>query len=83
MNDTQKSQIENMRMAGIGYTKIAKELKLSENTVKSFCRRNNLTKPEKITASQQKEPSIKDYFCRQCGKAVAQNDKKKREKVLL
>lgn len=44
MNDMKKSQIINMRAEGLGYRVIAKELNISENTIKSFCRRNNLAK---------------------------------------
>ncbi len=42
MNVRQKEQISRMRHEGIGYSKIAQRLGLSENTVKSYCKRNNL-----------------------------------------
>ena len=35
--------IRQMRAAGYGYMKIAQELGISENTVKSFCRRKGLS----------------------------------------
>lgn len=43
MTDAQKEKIRFWRMEGLGYGTIAARLGLSENTVKSFCRRNNLT----------------------------------------
>lgn len=43
MTNEQKTRVTAMRKAGIGYTKIAQETGISENTVKSFCRRNGLT----------------------------------------
>ena len=52
MTESQKQQIISFRRQGIGYLKIAQELGISQNTVKSYCRRNNLTKPiEKDTAA--------------------------------
>lgn len=41
MTDKQKSEIDRMHKDGIGYKKIAIALALSENTVKSYCRRLN------------------------------------------
>jgi len=42
MNINQKMKIGEMRGQGMTYSAIAIELGLSENTVKSYCRRNNL-----------------------------------------
>lgn len=42
MTDEQCQKITNLRTAGNGYNKISKLLGLSENTVKSFCRRKKL-----------------------------------------
>ena len=42
MTDEQCQKITNLRAAGNGYKKISKLLGLSENTVKSFCRRRKL-----------------------------------------
>ena len=42
MTANQKRRITLMRQQNIGYATIANELKLSLNTVKSFCRRNGL-----------------------------------------
>lgn len=43
MTENQKEKIHKFRMQGYGYIKIAQELGISENTVKSYCRRNKLT----------------------------------------
>ena len=43
MTDSQKEQIDIMRLSGYGYLKIAKALGVSENTVKSYCRRQKST----------------------------------------
>lgn len=66
MTIEQKNIIASMRKAGVGYTKIAQEIGVSENTVKSFCRRNGLTvsavqpESEKVTVPAEKS-------CRFCG----------------
>lgn len=76
MNDIQKSQITDMRAAGMGYSVIAKQLDISENTVKSYCRRNGLSKTDTIKPV---EPiaSENQVCCKNCGKIVIQNDKRK------
>lgn len=61
MDNTTKQKIINLRKSGLGYTKISQILNMSVNTVKSFCRRNNIT----IT-----DISQNTEFCRQCGKPV-------------
>lgn len=40
MTDAQKENIRYLRGEGLGYRAIASRLGISENTVKSFCRRN-------------------------------------------
>ena len=37
MTDTQRNEIQRLRLAGLGYVKIAQTLTLPVNTVKSFC----------------------------------------------
>ena len=40
MTDKQKEQIRKLRNKGASYTYISKKLKISANSVKSFCRRD-------------------------------------------
>ena len=42
MTDIQKYKALDLREKGLSYSEIAKQIKASINTVKSFCRRNNL-----------------------------------------
>lgn len=44
MTDLQKLQIRQLRNEGKSYSKIAAELGVSENTIKSYCRRNKIGK---------------------------------------
>jgi IS30 family transposase len=70
MTDNQKTQIRTLRMRGLGYIKIAQVLGISENTVKSFCRRNNLS--SKFV--QKENVLINDdiSFCRKCNTEIHQ-----------
>ena len=49
MTDLQKDTIRAMRLQGISYVKIGEELGLSDNTVRSYCRRNGLGEKAKNT----------------------------------
>ena len=59
MNDLQKEKIKAMRLQGIGYVKIGEALGISDNTVRSFCRRNSLGDTAKNTV-----------VCKYCGKLI-------------
>lgn len=66
MTEEQKKQIKDLRMKGVGYKKIAQYIGLSENTVKSFCRRTAMQKQEMAA------PIKSDSVCECCGKTMAQ-----------
>ncbi len=72
MTESQKRQIHLLRKEGYGYSRIASELGVSQNTVKSYCRRNRLTEDEKKAAI--------NTTCLQCGAPVEQNEKRKQKK---
>jgi transposase len=72
MNDMQKAKIQELRLQGAGYRKIAKEMGLSENTVKSYCHRHPQT--------EQKTDSEHIHYCLQCNKTIEQNSKRKEKK---
>ena len=67
MTKQQKEKIIKMRRDGFSYSRISKALGVSENTVKSFCRRNNLGSA--YTKSFFQKDGI---FCRQCGTPLTQ-----------
>ena len=70
MTNEQKEKIIRFRRQGFGYADIGRELGISKDTVKSFCRRNGLM------VSGSKPVDDKDR-CRECGKALVQQEKKK------
>ncbi len=77
MTDTQKAKIKELRLAGYGYKRVAQALSLSVDTVKSYCRKNNL-------GGVMAEPPLSSLngktYCRQCGKELLQ---KPNQKALL
>ena len=70
MTNLEKHKIMTLREKGYGYIKIANELGMSANTVKSFCRRNSILKPK----------ADDKHSCKYCGKEVAQNKGRKEKK---
>ena len=65
MTNEQKLMIEAYRKKGVGYKQIAKELEMSPNSVKSYCRRNNLS-------NENLKQNDGESSCEQCGKIIQQ-----------
>lgn len=74
MTDAQKKQIENLRNVGYGYKRIAEQMELSENTVKTYCRRHDLGGIRAMRGSAKKN------VCRCCGVPVEQQPGRKEKK---
>ena len=66
MTNEQKEKIIRFRRQGFGYADIGRELGISKDTVKSFC----------LMVSGSKPVDDMDR-CRECGKALVQQEKKK------
>ncbi len=77
MTDQQKMQINRLRSEGHGYGCIAALLGLSENTVKSHCRRNGLAGK---LGSIIRESGGPVHLCPQCGLPVRQTPGRKEKK---
>lgn len=75
MTETQKQQIREYREFGYGYKKIGQLAGISENTVKTFCRRNGLGG----TAAAGKPAQAGDS-CLCCGKLIVQAPGRKKRK---
>ena len=63
MTDEDRMRIVELRKEGNGCKRIAQLLGISENTIKSFCRRRHLLK---------ENPEDKKDACPCCGKALVQ-----------
>lgn len=59
MTDIQKGLIDKLRSQGYGYGRIAAELSMSKNTVKSYCQRNKIAEYAPCSA-----------LCKQCGAPI-------------
>ena len=76
MNDTQRQQIKKLRGEGYGYGRIAQSLGLSENIIKTYCRRHGLG-----GVAINPTPADEDvHHCLCCGIVVAQNNGRKEKR---
>ncbi len=79
MRDYEKSQIIKLRAEGNGYGKIARTLGISLNTVKSFCRRNDVRAGMTVDAPVT-EYSGENTTCPNCGTPIRQIAGQKKKK---
>lgn len=70
MTDIQKKQITEMRTNGMIFASIASELRLSINSVKSFCRRNHIMPMIKSKCEMKSSPIPQYERCKHCGKKL-------------
>ena len=73
MTDKEKQQIKALRESGESYAQISKMMDLPINSIKTYCRRNNLT-------SIDVEREDKTSTCLECGKPIEQNPGRKKKK---
>mgnify|MGYP000860860568 CR=1 FL=1 len=74
MNDLQREHIVMLRNSGGSYSEISRALGISINTIKSFCRRNNLGG----RASQRSlNENIQQIYCKMCGKRLEMKPNRK------
>jgi endogenous inhibitor of DNA gyrase (YacG/DUF329 family) len=81
MMNEQKLHIKKLRDEGFGYIRVAQTLGISVNTVKSFCRRNNLTGKATVKIPKTQVQADKGiHVCDYCGVAVEQNPGRKEKR---
>ena len=73
MTDKEKQQIKALRESGESYAQISKMMDLPINSIKTYCRRNNLT-------SIDVEREDKTSTCLECGKPIEQTPGRKKKK---
>ena len=73
MTTAQKQRIEYLRSKGESYGAIANDLDISENTVKSYCRRNNIG-----VAIRQEESAVNT--CANCGSPLQHTPRAKQKR---
>ena len=69
MTTDEKNSIDRLHLQGMGYRKIADELEISQNTVKSYRKRNTKTSLAKEVSG----------VCKQCGKSIEQIPHKRKK----
>lgn len=72
MTDEQKEKIRSMRIQGIGYRLIAKELCLKENQVQLFCKTNGLAGSADLTRLNYPIWCFQNNRCLVCGAKLKQ-----------
>lgn len=72
MTNEQKQRIAELRSTGISYAKIGEAIGISGDTVKTYCRRNNITVNQKSSAFD-----TTPTFCKECGAPLMQIEKRK------
>ena len=77
MTAIQKIQIQRHRTEGLGYTAISQIMGLPYNTVKSFCKRNNLGGRLATNISVETQTSV---CCKKCGAQLVQTEGRKVKK---
>ena len=75
MNTIQKQKIAELKSQGESYSQIAALLGISENTIKSHCRRNNLCSAKNVICS-----TTADDSCQQCGRNLKHIERHKKKK---
>lgn len=79
MTENQKTRIAGLRAKGMGYGKIAQELGVPVNTIKSYCRRNSLGGNASVEVPV-KALSGETSYCENCGKEIHQIAKQKKKR---
>ena len=72
MTNEQKRTIALLRFKGVTYAKIGETRGISKDTVKSYCRRNNLSAPQVAPVSD-----TGSSVCRECGAPLVQPEKQR------
>ncbi|MGO1368527.1 helix-turn-helix domain-containing protein [Senegalia sp. (in: firmicutes)] len=75
MTDYERQEIYKLRKEGLGYKAIGTMLGLTRDTVRSFCRRNNLGGNGKIVSLNIEVMKDKKLLCLNCGKFMKVKNK--------
>lgn len=78
MNDIEREQVKKLRERGYSYGRIASQLGLSKDTIKSYCRRHGLAGYANPNIAGKQIDDLK--FCKTCGMVVIQNPGRKEKK---
>ncbi len=74
MTEIEKQEIKELRLKGNGYRAIASMLGLSRNSVRSYCKRNNLDGDSRVVQLNIDEMKSQSLICLYCSKDLKQNN---------
>ena len=80
MTEDQKQQIYNLRVQGLGYKAIAKEVVLSVNAIKGYCKRYGLTGLVETSQANGQEIKDKSILCLRCKNPILRNKRGRTKK---
>ena len=80
MTPEQKEAIYNLRLEGLGYKLIARELSLSADSVKGYCQRHHLIGPAEVVALNENVIMEKGGLCLQCKNPIRQKKRGRSKK---
>lgn len=80
MTNDEKKIINRLRNDGMSYARISLRLGMSENTVKSYCRRNDLGGVGQADPDNMETAEESYTVCQQCGKKINRIPKQKPRK---
>lgn len=73
MTNQQEEQIRSLRAQGVGYRNIAKVVNLSRDSVRNYCKRNNIAGPASVVKINMEIMMEDKTVCTYCGKPLNQN----------
>ena len=68
----QKENVYKLRLQGLGYKAIARELLLSADAVKSYCKRHHLNGPSEVVEQNVQVIEERNGLCPQCKQSIRQ-----------
>jgi len=80
MTPVQKEEIYKLRLQGLGYKVIAKELLISVDMVKSQCKRHQLTGQAKLVQINTQVFQTNNGLCLQCNKSIQKRNRGRTKK---
>ncbi|MBP2654234.1 MAG: hypothetical protein H6Q73_1803 [Firmicutes bacterium] len=80
MTPAQKQEIYKLRLQGLGYKAIAREMLISVDAIKGYCKRHGLNDSAKLVPLNAKTIEKNSGLCLQCKKPIRQNKRGRTKK---
>lgn len=80
MTNSEKEKIRELRMQGLGYGTVAKEMGMNLNTVKAYCRRHGPFEKKEAAPVEKQDTVTGRTTCKNCGTKIMQIKGRKEKK---